>query len=66
MVQPKPVRDVRTSDGRLHEVDLRHASKSYTAWAFVDRRLIEGSAATTQPRAIANWKKEYEATFSAT
>lgn len=66
MIQPKPVRDVQTFDGRIHEVDLRLTSKSYTAWAFVDKRLIEGDAASTQIKAIANWKKEYESTFSAT
>jgi hypothetical protein len=63
MSQPKPVRDVKTFDGRLHEVDIRQAEKSYTAWAFVDRRLIEGDTATTQLKAVANWKKEYESTF---
>lgn len=66
MIQPKPVRDVKTFDGRLHEVDVRHTSKSYTAWAFVDRKLIEGNAASTQIKAIANWKKEYESTFCET
>jgi hypothetical protein len=66
MIQPKPERGVKTFDGRLHEVDLRFMSKSYTAWAFVDRRLIEGDTAMTRIKAIANWKKEYEAAFRAT
>lgn len=66
MGQPKPVRDVKTFDGRLHEVDIRHREKSFTAWAFVDQRMIEGEAAVTQIKALANWKKEYETTFRAT
>ena len=66
MIQPKPVRDVKTFDGRLHEVDIRHMSKSYTAWGFVDRQLIEGETAPTQVKAVANWKKQYESTFRTT
>jgi hypothetical protein len=63
MPQPKPVRDVKTFDGRSHEVDIRLVSKSFTAWAFVDQRLIEGEIASTQLKALANWKKEYESQF---
>ena len=63
MIQPKPVRDVKTFDGRTHEVDIRQASKSFTAWAFVDKQLIEGDTAVTQLKAVANWKKTYETTF---
>jgi hypothetical protein len=66
MIQPKPELAVKTFDGRTHEVDLRLTSKSYTAWAFVDRRLIEGGAAATRIKALANWKQEYETAFRAT
>jgi hypothetical protein len=63
MIQPKPVRDVETFDGRTHEVDIRHGTRSYVAWAFVDSKLIEGNTAISQIKAVANWKKKYETTF---
>jgi hypothetical protein len=59
-MRPKPVKNVETYDGRFHEVDFRQTEKSYVAWAFVDGRLIEGTKAATQLKAIANWKKEYQ------
>lgn len=59
-MRPKPVKNVETYDGRTHEVDFRQTEKSYVAWAFVDSRLIEGTKAATQLKAIANWKKEYQ------
>ncbi len=59
-MRPKPVKNVETYDGRMHEVDFRQTEKSYVAWAFVDNRLIEGTKAATQLKAIANWKKEYQ------
>ncbi len=63
MSRPKPVRDVKTFDGRLHEVDIRQRAETFTAWGFVDQRLIEGQSASKIVNAIANWKKEYETTF---
>lgn len=63
MARPKPVRDVQTFDGRLHEVDIRQRESTFTAWGFVDQRLIEGQSAGKIVTAIANWKKQYEATF---
>ena len=59
-MRPKPVKNVETYDGRMHEVDFRQTEKSYVAWAFIDGRLIEGPKAATQLKAIANWKKEYQ------
>lgn len=59
MRPPKPVR-VETFDGRVHEVDIRFVDKAFTAWGFVDRSLIQGIQASTQLKAVANWKKEYQ------
>lgn len=64
MRHPKPVKDVETSDGRTHEVDLRQNGKSYTAWAFVDKMMIEGVKAATEVKAVANWKKVYDKTMA--
>jgi hypothetical protein len=63
-IHPAPVKDVKTFDGRSHEVDIRQVKKTFTAWAFVDRRMIEGQAAETQVKALANWKAAYKVTVS--
>lgn len=59
MSRIKPVR-VETSDGRVHEVDIRLIDKIFTAWGFVDQSLIQGVDAASQLKAVANWKKEYQ------
>lgn len=64
-MQPKPVKDVKTFDGRQHEVDIRQVDRSFTAWAFVDSQMIQGKQASTLDKAVVNWKKEYQAAFSA-
>ena len=65
-MRPKPVKDVKTFDGRQHEVDIKQLLKSVTAWGFVDGRMIEGEPAATQVQALANWKAAYKQQFSAT
>lgn len=65
MAHIKPVQ-VETFDGRAHEVDIRHVDRSFTAWAFVDKVFIQGGQASTQPKALANWKKEYQTTVTKT
>jgi len=62
-MRPKPVHDVLTFDGRTHEVDMKHVEKTYTAWGFVDRVLIEGETAKTATLALASWKKQYKERF---
>lgn len=63
MTQHKPVPNVKTFDGRVHEVDIRQTAKSFTAWGFVDRRLIEGGTASTLAKALDKWKAEYAEMF---
>ena len=41
-MRPKPVKDVKTFDGRQHEVDIKQTQKTVSAWGFVDGRMIEG------------------------
>jgi hypothetical protein len=65
MSRPKPVR-VETFDGRVHEVDIRLVDKVFTAWGFVDRSMVQGVQAATQVKAVANWKKEYQALHTPT
>jgi hypothetical protein len=55
----KPIK-VQTSDRRHHEVDIRQLDKSFTAWGFVDKVMIQGAPAATQHKALSNWKKEYD------
>ncbi len=62
-MQPKPVKDVQTFDGRTHEVDMRQVGKTYTAWGFVDKVLIEGDNAKTVLLAVSSWKKQYREHF---
>lgn len=62
-MRPKPVKDVLTFDGRTHEVDMKLIGKTYTAWGFVDRVLIEGEGAKSALLAIASWKREYREHF---
>jgi hypothetical protein len=61
----KPIKDVKTFDGRQHEVDIKQGEKSMTAWGFVDGRMIEGGPAATQVQALTNWKAAYKLEFSA-
>jgi len=63
-MRPKPVKDVKTFDGRSHEVDIKQLQKTFTAWAFVDKRIIEGDPAPTQVKALANWKSAYKVTLT--
>jgi hypothetical protein len=63
-MRPKPVKDVQTFDGRSHEVDIKLKDKTYTAWGFVDQRIIEGNPAPTQIKALANWKTAYKASLT--
>lgn len=63
-MRPKPVKDVTTFDGRSHEVDIKLIQKTFTAWAFVDKRIIEGEPAPTQVKALANWKTAYKVTLT--
>jgi len=64
-MRPKPVKDVKTFDGRQHEVDIKQLEKSFTAWGFVDKRMIQGEPAATQLQALVNWKNAYKLQFSA-
>jgi hypothetical protein len=61
----KPIKDVKTFDGRQHEVDIKQLEKSMKAWGFVDGRMIEGVPAATQIQALTNWKTAYKLQFSA-
>lgn len=63
-MHPKPVKDVETFDGRTHEVDIRHVERTYTAWAFIDKQMIQGADAASQLKALSNWKKTYQAAFT--
>jgi len=64
-MQPKPVKDVTTFDGKKHEVDIRHKGKSFQAWAFVENQMIEGNCTSTQLAAVTSWQKQYQAAFKA-
>jgi len=64
-MQPKPVKEVATFDGKVHEVDIRHKDKSYQAWAFVDKVMIEGNCTSTQAAAVTSWQKQYQSAFKA-
>lgn len=63
LMRPKPVQNVETFDGRMHEVDMKLVGKAYTAWGFVDGAMIEGDQAKTALLALASWKREYKEHF---
>ncbi|MGC3968490.1 MAG: hypothetical protein QM775_14265 [Pirellulales bacterium] len=64
-MRPKLVHNVETFDGRTHEVDMKLVDKTYKAWGFVDRVLIEGEQSKTASLAVASWKREYRDRFEA-
>jgi hypothetical protein len=54
---------VRTFDGKEHEVAAHKSGKSWKASALIDGQHIDGGAARTPEKAIEDWKRAYKYNF---